>query len=257
MRGGGWNGRSSLSCFTRSEGRVFSDAEGRPTVVVGPSRRLKMACCGYQHPHNAGLNNRNTSPSEQLAHLRSYLHLAIRTMVPQSQSSIRLRSRRPSIDVLHDAATYGASLLVNYSFDPAAKLGSLSLAGLSLPFRVEYITSTGTTADGAPNLLYAPGNATWSITVTPTHQYERFFTRAEFSYVAASHTTPGLAFGSSGSEVTQARLAFEAGFLFRGSWVRKWPKAADFALRHVGSYPECTGTREDQQRWRQQQWKAR
>jgi len=120
----------------------------------------------------------------------------------------------PSIGVLHDAATYGASLLVNYSFDPAAKLGNLSLAGLSLPFRIEYIASTGTTADGAPNLLYGPGSAAWSFTVTPTYKYQRFFTRAEFSYVAASHTTPGLAFGSSGSEVTQARFAFEAGLLF-------------------------------------------
>jgi Putative beta-barrel porin-2, OmpL-like. bbp2 len=120
----------------------------------------------------------------------------------------------PSIGVLHDAATYGASLLVNYSFDPATRLGGLSLAGFSLPFRIEYITSTGTTTDGAPNLLYGPGSATWSITATPTYQYDRFFTRAEFSYVAASHTTPGLAFGSSGSEITQARFAFEAGFLF-------------------------------------------
>lgn len=120
----------------------------------------------------------------------------------------------PSIGVLHDAATYGASLLVNYRFDPAARFGGISLAGMSLPFRIEYITSTGTTTDGAPNLLYGPGSATWSITVTPTYQYERFFTRAEFSYVAASHTTPGLAFGSSGSEVTQARFAVEAGFLF-------------------------------------------
>jgi Putative beta-barrel porin-2, OmpL-like. bbp2 len=120
----------------------------------------------------------------------------------------------PSIGVLHDAATYGASLLVNYSFDHAARLGSLSLAGLSLPFRIEYITSTGTTTNGAPNLLYGPGSAAWSFTVTPTYQHERFFTRAEFSYVGASHTTPGLAFGSTGSEVTQARFAFEAGFLF-------------------------------------------
>jgi Putative beta-barrel porin-2, OmpL-like. bbp2 len=120
----------------------------------------------------------------------------------------------PSIGVLHDAATYGASLLVNYSFDPTVKLGSFSFAGLSLPFRIEYITSTGTTANGAPNLLYGPGSAAWSFTVTPTYQYERFFTRAEVSYVAASHTTPGLAFGSNGSEVSQARFAVEAGFLF-------------------------------------------
>ncbi len=120
----------------------------------------------------------------------------------------------PSIGVLHDAATYGAALLVNYSFDHTARLGSFSLAGLSLPSRIEYITSTGTTTDGAPNLLYGPGSAAWSFTVTPTYHFDSFFTRAEFSYVATSHTTQGLAFGTNGSEVNQARFAFEAGFLF-------------------------------------------
>jgi hypothetical protein len=120
----------------------------------------------------------------------------------------------PSIGVLQGAATYGASLLLNYTFDSAGRLGSVGLPGLSLPLRLEYIASTGTITDGAPNLLYGPGSAAWSITVTPTYQYQKFFTRAEFSYVAASHTTPGLAFGSSGSEVSQARFAFEAGFLF-------------------------------------------
>jgi hypothetical protein len=120
----------------------------------------------------------------------------------------------PSIGVLHSAATYGASLLVNYSFDPAARLGSLSLAGLNLPFRLEYIASSGTAAEGEPNLLYGPGSAAWSFTVTPTYRYERLFARAEFSYVAASRTTQGLAFGSGGSQTTQARFAFEAGFLF-------------------------------------------
>lgn len=53
--------------------------------------------------------------------------------------------RLPSIGVLHNAETYGAALLVNYIF------GNLSLSGFSLPFRLEYIASTGSLADGAPN----------------------------------------------------------------------------------------------------------
>jgi hypothetical protein len=39
-------------------------------------------------------------------------------------------------------------------------------------------------------------------------------TRAEFSYVGAIHTIPGLAFGPTGSYTTQARLLLETGFLF-------------------------------------------
>ena len=122
--------------------------------------------------------------------------------------------RAASVGILNDAGTYGAALLANYTFDSAARLGELSLAGFSLPFRVEYIGSTGSVADNSPNLLYGPGSNAWSLTVTPTYQYERFFARAEFSYVGANHTAAGAAFGSSGSKKTQARILAETGFLF-------------------------------------------
>jgi Putative beta-barrel porin-2, OmpL-like. bbp2 len=122
--------------------------------------------------------------------------------------------RRPSIGVLHDAATYGAALLMNYAFDSSSKVGGLSLAGFSLPFRIEYIASTGNVANGAPNLMYGPGSTAWSIAITPTYQYKRFFARAEFSYVGASNTTAGFAFGPTGANTRQARLLLESGFLF-------------------------------------------
>ncbi len=122
--------------------------------------------------------------------------------------------RAASIGILHDAATYGAALLANYTFDTAARLGELSLAGVSLPFRLEYIGSTGSATDNSPNLLYGPGSNAWSLTVTPTYQYERFFARAEFSFVGANHTAAGSAFGASGTSKTQARLLAETGVLF-------------------------------------------
>lgn len=122
--------------------------------------------------------------------------------------------RIPAIGGLHDAATYGAALLMTYTFDSAFKVGGLSLSGFSFPFRVEYIASSGSVAEGAPNLLYGPGSAAWSVTVTPTYQYKTFFTRAEFSYVGAIHTIPGLAFGPTGSTTSQARLLLESGFFF-------------------------------------------
>ncbi len=120
----------------------------------------------------------------------------------------------PAIGANHSAQTYGAALLVNYTFDSASSVGGLKLAGFSLPARVEYIVSTGSVANGAPNLLYGPGSQAWSVTVTPTYQYKIFFARAEFSFVQATNSTPGMAFGANGTNTSQTRLLFEAGLLF-------------------------------------------
>jgi hypothetical protein len=53
----------------------------------------------------------------------------------------------------------------------------------------------GNTVDNSPNLLHGPGSSAWSLILTPTYQYERFLGRGEFSFVAASQTTPGAVFG--------------------------------------------------------------
>jgi len=100
-------------------------------------------------------------------------------------------------------------MLLNYSFGDNSPL-----AGVSLPVRLEYISSTGSLADGAPNLLYGPGSTAWSITVPPTYQYKIFFARVEFSHVGATSTTPGLVFGPGGTNTTQTRGLFEIGILF-------------------------------------------
>jgi hypothetical protein len=109
----------------------------------------------------------------------------------------------------HDAATYGGALFVNYAFH-----SNSSDAGFNLPVRVEYIKSSGTAAEGAPNLIYGPGSGAWSFTVTPTYQYKRFFGRAEFSFVNANKITSGTAFGSDGNSSSQARALLEIGMLF-------------------------------------------
>ncbi len=120
----------------------------------------------------------------------------------------------PSAGVTTDGSTYGIALLVNYAFDPAMTLGGLSLAGVSLPARVEYLTTNGNSRTG-PNLLgYGPGSNAWEITFTPTYQYKIFYARPEFSYISISHTTGGGGFGSTGSNKDQFRAMFEAGFVF-------------------------------------------
>jgi Putative beta-barrel porin-2, OmpL-like. bbp2 len=117
--------------------------------------------------------------------------------------------KNPAIGAFQSASTYGGAILANYSF-----AADSPLSGVSLPVRVEYIASSGSAAAGAPNLIYGPGSDAWSITVTPTYQFDKYFVRAEGSYVQAMHTTPGLVFGPTGNSKSQTRGMLEFGILF-------------------------------------------
>lgn len=112
--------------------------------------------------------------------------------------------KNTSLGFFHDASTVGFALLASYSIND-----NWSLAG-----RAEYISSSGSVANGAANLLYGPGSDAWSLTLTPTWQQGIFFARGEASIVEASSTTPGFAFGKSGNQKTQGRLMLEGGVLF-------------------------------------------
>jgi len=107
------------------------------------------------------------------------------------------------------ATSWGAALLVNYAFDAKSPL-----AGLSIPVRVEYISTTGSNSSGAVSLLFGPGSNAWSFTVTPTYQFKNYFVRAEVSYVAAGKVRRGDAFGDNGEETSQTRGLIETGVAF-------------------------------------------
>ena len=124
------------------------------------------------------------------------------TITPYVQADIVPRDE--AVGIVHGAATYGGAVLANYRFN-----STWSLAG-----RTEFIAATGSVADGAPNLLYGPGSQAFSLTLTPTYQRDRFFARAELSYVRAFNTTPGLAFGSALANTNQLRGLIETGILF-------------------------------------------
>jgi hypothetical protein len=102
------------------------------------------------------------------------------------------------------AATRGGALLVNHTFKH----------GFSLAGRGEYISTTGSAADGSVNLLYGPGSAAWSLTLTPAFQYQRFFMRGDLSLVRANSGTLGYGFGPTGMNRNQPRGVIEAGFIF-------------------------------------------
>lgn len=104
-----------------------------------------------------------------------------------------------------DASTVGFALIAAYAFNDNWKLGA----------RGEYISSSGSVAGGAPELVTGgPGAKNWSITLTPTYQYDVLFARAEFSYVGLDRTTAGFAFGKAGTATSQVRILFETGVIF-------------------------------------------
>lgn len=80
--------------------------------------------------------------------------------------------------------------------------------------RPEYISSTGSVANDAVNLLYGPGSSAFGFTLTPTYRKDGFFVRGEVSVVKARDITPGAAFGRAGLNNTQPRGLIEAGFMF-------------------------------------------
>ncbi|MBV9508951.1 MAG: outer membrane beta-barrel protein [Caulobacteraceae bacterium] len=114
--------------------------------------------------------------------------------------------------------TWGAALLVNYAFDSKATFDGVSLSGLSLPFRIEYMHTNGSpnSSPPSPNLLYGAGSKAWSFTVTPTYQYKNYFVRAEANYVTATDvdTTHGAGYGIFGTKKDQLRGLIETGVLF-------------------------------------------
>lgn len=117
------------------------------------------------------------------------------------------------IGVTNGASTTGAAILVNHTFKH----------GFSLPVRWEYISSSGSPTDGSVNLMYGPGSAATSFTVTPTFQHGGFFGRVDVSFVHATDYTPGFVFGPAGLDNNQTRAIAEIGFVFGNNIVEKKP----------------------------------
>ncbi len=117
------------------------------------------------------------------------------------------------VGVTNGASTRGGAVLLSYAFKH----------GFSFPARFEYLTSTGNGQTGAVNLMYGPGSAATSVTVTPTFQYGGFFARGDLGYVHATDITPGDAFGRNGLLKNQPRAVAEFGFIFGNNIVEKKP----------------------------------
>ncbi|MDR3703988.1 MAG: outer membrane beta-barrel protein [Candidatus Sulfopaludibacter sp.] len=115
------------------------------------------------------------------------------------------------IGVVKGASTDGGAILVSRAFKH----------GFSLPVRWEYIASSGSAAQQSVNLMYGPGSAGTSVTVTPTFQYGGFYFRGDVAYVHVSDITPGDAFGQFGNKKSQPRAMAEIGFMFGNNITEK------------------------------------
>jgi hypothetical protein len=109
-----------------------------------------------------------------------------------------------AVGVAKGASTTGGAVLVSRAFKH----------GISLPARVEYITSSGSPSEQSVNLLFGSGSNGTSLTATPTFQYGGLFIRGDVSWTHASSYTPGSVFGGTGTDSDQVRGIAEVGFIF-------------------------------------------
>ena len=117
------------------------------------------------------------------------------------------------IGIAKGASTDGGAILLSHAFKH----------GFSLAGRWEYISSTGSAAENAVNLMYGPGSSGTSVTVTPTFQYGGLFFRGDVSFVHAGNYTKGDVFGPTGLDQNQTRAVAEIGFMFGNNIVEKKP----------------------------------
>ena len=116
-----------------------------------------------------------------------------------------------TIGIVKGASTSGGAILLSHAFPH----------GFALAGRWEYISSSGSAAQDAVNLMYGPGSTGTSVTVTPTFQYGGFFARADLSFVHAGSYTPGDVFGPLGKNDNQTRAMAEIGFIFGNNIMEK------------------------------------
>ena len=190
----------------------LSYVTGAVTWTINPAYTLEFS---------AGGNTRKTDTSNSATPLflnnsQMYNLILTHTDGPWTFQPYIQYTQVPALPQLGtgSASTFGGALFVNYTVPATAKMGDISLSGLSLPARFEYITSTGSIGANSPSLVYGPGSNAFSMTITPTYQFQIYFVRAEISYVSASSTTPGFGFGVNGTGKTQTRGLIEIGALF-------------------------------------------
>ena len=104
-------------------------------------------------------------------------------------------------------SAFGAVFNAGYAMNPEWNLAA----------RLEFGQNGSSAGDksGNANLLgYGPGSSAWTYTLTPTYRKGIYFARVDLSQVNVNGFTPGLAFGTAGTQRNQFRTVFETGLQF-------------------------------------------
>jgi hypothetical protein len=184
----------------------ISWVSGSATWTINPSNTLAVAAGGNFDGNTK--SNSIAAPyvlnNETVVNLIYTYNAAPFTITPYFQYTSNGHNATIT-GAIKDADTWGGAILANYNIDD-----NWNLAG-----RAEYVSSSGSLTDGSANPLgFGAGSSAWSFTITPTFQYNIFFARLEGSYVGATDTAPGSAFGKTGNSKDQERLVIETGILF-------------------------------------------
>jgi hypothetical protein len=185
----------------------YNWVSGSAAWAINPTNTLTFAAGGnFSHTNTTQFATPQAQNNSSIYNIIYTYNNAPWTITPYLQLQEVPKDLRVGIG--HSAEAYSGALLVTYAID----------SNWSIGVRGEYIDTNGSATDGAPNLLYGPGSKAWTFTLTPTYQYNRFFVRAEGSYVGTSGAAPNSAFGTSdgltGNEKNQVRGLLEAGVLF-------------------------------------------
>jgi hypothetical protein len=180
----------------------YSWLSGSVTLTKGPNTLVydgmgNLGQTGYQNATTPVQNN-------------GYMHAVIYTYSKGSLivSPYFQYGKVPTnlhVGVTKGTSATGGAFNISYAFKH----------GFALPLRVEYLTSSGSVADGSQNLLgYGPGSAGTTFTATPTYQKGGMYVRGDVGFINASDATSGDEFGKTGTESNQFRGVLEFGFIF-------------------------------------------
>ena len=180
----------------------YSWLSGSATLTKGPHTLV------YDGMGNLGQTAYQTAATP-IAN-NSYMHAVIYTYTkgPWIISPYFQYSKLPTnakVGVPKGTSATGGAINASYTFK----------SGFSLPARVEYLTSSGSAADGSVNLLgFGAGSAGTTFTATPTYQKGGMYVRSDLAWVHATNYTPGDTFGKTGTDANQFRAVLEFGFIF-------------------------------------------
>jgi Putative beta-barrel porin-2, OmpL-like. bbp2 len=192
----------SLAFTDGYDSGVYNTISGSATWTINSTNSFAFAASG-----NAGTTNVSTLRTP-LAQSNSELYNLIYTYnndpwIIQPYFQATHVPAKPGLGWTTGASTFGFALLTNYDLGKGFNLGG----------RLEYISSTGNTAT-SPNLLYGQGSGAFSLTITPTYQWNYYFARAEFSWVKANSVISGDGLGPNFNGNSQTRVMIETGILF-------------------------------------------